>query len=95
VSVHIPSEETHHSTVLVVGEPANVESAERHILRLVEKMDAQEAEKRLAVVQSGNGSGHNWQPPADQAAAAAAALLGTSSSSGGAMRHSTITVFSL
>jgi len=85
VSVHIPSEETHHTTVMVVGEPANVESAERHILRLVEKMDAQEAEKRLAVVQSGNGSGHNWQPPATQAADAAAAALGVVPSSGAAV----------
>lgn len=76
VSVHIPNEETHHENLLIVGEPANVEGAERHIMKLVEKVDTIEAEKRLAVVQSGNGSGRSWQPAPDAAAAAAAAVAG-------------------
>jgi hypothetical protein len=38
VSVHIPNEETHHEHLLIVGDPANVEGAERHILKLVEKV---------------------------------------------------------
>ena len=38
VSVHIPSEDTHHQHILVVGEPPNVDAAEKHILKLVEKV---------------------------------------------------------
>lgn len=65
VSVHIPNEHTHHQHVLIVGEPANVEATEKHILKLVEKADNIAAERALAAARTGNGSGHNWQPAAN------------------------------
>lgn len=51
----------------MVGEQAGVDAAERHILKVVERVDQKEEERRQAVISSGNGSGHHWQPAAIQA----------------------------
>lgn len=52
VSVHIPNVDTVNQSLLIVGEPESVSSAEKYILKLIEKVDAaelkraQEAEQR-------------------------------------------------
>ena len=45
--------------------------------------DAQEEAKRLAVLQSGNGSGRSWQPVSETAVAAAAAAGATAAAPSG------------
>jgi hypothetical protein len=39
VTVYIPNAETANQNLLIVGEAANCENAEKHILRLIEKVD--------------------------------------------------------
>jgi hypothetical protein len=48
VSVHIPNAETLHQSLLIVGEEAAVLKAEAYILKLVEKVEAQQAERAKA-----------------------------------------------
>jgi CO dehydrogenase/acetyl-CoA synthase epsilon subunit len=39
VTVYIPNAETANQNLLIVGEAANCENAEKHVLRLIEKVD--------------------------------------------------------
>jgi CO dehydrogenase/acetyl-CoA synthase epsilon subunit len=39
VTVYIPNAESANQNLLIVGEAANCENAEKHILRLIEKVD--------------------------------------------------------
>ncbi len=47
VNVYIPNAESNYTGVLIVGEPANVASAEKHVQKLIEKVNAA-AETRAA-----------------------------------------------
>ena len=48
VSVYIPNDDSANPNLLIVGEESAVASAERHILKLIEKVDTQAAERAKA-----------------------------------------------
>lgn len=48
VNVHIPNSESNNQNVLIVGEESNVASAEKHIRRIMEKVDTVAAERAAA-----------------------------------------------
>lgn len=48
VNVYIPIADSNNSNVLIVGEPANVASAEKHIRKLIEKVDTIAEQKAAA-----------------------------------------------
>ncbi len=48
VNVYIPNAESNNTNVLIVGEPANVASAEKHIQKLMEKVNAIQEQKAAA-----------------------------------------------
>lgn len=58
VAVYIPGAESAHEHLLIVGEEAAVQNAEKHIHRLIEKVDAQAAE-RAKVEAEGAALGEN------------------------------------
>lgn len=58
VAVYIPGAESAHENLLIVGEEAAVQNAEKHIHRLIEKVDTQAAE-RAKVEAEGAALGEN------------------------------------
>jgi hypothetical protein len=50
VNVYIPNAESNNTNVLIVGEPSNVTAAEKHVLKLIEKVNAIAEQKAAAEV---------------------------------------------
>ena len=76
VTVYIPGAESSHDQLLIVGDEAAVQNAEKHIRRLMEKVDTQAAE-RARIEAEGAALGENARARFAAASAGAAAAAGT------------------
>lgn len=72
VTVYIPGAESSHDQLLIVGDEAAVQNAEKHIRRLMEKVDTQAAE-RARIEAEGAALGENARARFAAASAGAAA----------------------
>eukprot|EP01034_Spumella_vulgaris_P021939 gene21940-28019_t len=76
VNVYIPNAESNNTNVLIVGEPANVAGAEKHVLKLIEKVNAIAEQKAAAEVVAEAYREANKAARAAQAAAPAGETAG-------------------